>query len=306
MENFEIYDSVIIGGGPAGITAGIYLARAGKRVAIFEGGDFGGQIATTTLVENYPGVSSVSGKQLSSDMYDDLERTKAEIIKENVTNIDMDDVIKVVESKSRKLHTKSIILAMGVRPRQINAELENKYAGHGLSYNAIQDGNDYKGKNVAVIGGGESAFVDAIYLTDIAKSVMLVHRTDRFRVADVRRDEAVAKGVKIVPYNVIRNLSGHGRLDKMELVNTQTGDISIYNIDGVFIAAGRVPNTELVAGKVNIDESGYIVSSDCKTNIDGVYACGDIRTKDLRQIVTATSDGAICAILAIGYIRNIK
>ena len=305
MENL-IYDCVIIGGGPAGMTAGIYLARAGKKVVLLEGDKFGGQIATTTLVENYPGVGSTSGTELSNKMYDDLVRTKVEIIRENCCDVVLNDKIKLVKTKTHNLYTKTIILAMGVRPRQINAELENKFNGNGLSYCAIQDGGKFVDKNVAVIGGGESAFVDAIYLAEIARSVILVHRTDRFRVADIRKQEAIEKGVKIIPFNVIKDLSGESKLREIQLINTQNGETTNYKIDGLFIAAGRVPNTEIVAGKVDLDESGYIVSNDCKTNVDGVFVSGDIRTKDLRQIVTATSDGAISAILAISFLRDFK
>ncbi len=304
MENLEIYDSVIIGGGPAGITAGIYLARANKKVLLLEGGAFGGQIATTTLVENYPGTSSISGVDLSNKMLDDLLRTKAEVVKENCIDLILDGEVKKVITKTREINTKTVILAMGVRPRQINSDLENKFNGKGLSYSATSSGDAYKGKNVAVVGGGKSAFVDALYLADIANNVKLIHRTDKFRVSEIELEQASAKNIDIIPYHVIKDLRGDNNLEKVILVDTRTGEEAECMLDCLFISAGRVPNTELIAGKVELDDSGYVISQDCKTNINGVFVCGDIRTKELRQIVTATSDGAISAILAISYIAG--
>ncbi|MBE5734942.1 MAG: FAD-binding protein [Clostridiales bacterium] len=303
MEQDKMYDCIIIGGGPAGMTAGIYLARANKKVLLLEGGAFGGQIATTTRVENYPGAGSITGPQLSLDMLSDLQRTSAEIICENCISLDIDGDLKVVKTDSAEYLTKTVILAMGVRPRQINSDMEDRYKLKGLSYSATQEGKAYAGKKVAIVGGGKSAFVDAFYMSEIADT-MLIHRTDKFRVTEAEVEEAKSKGIKIIPYHVIRDLQGDDRLEKLVLVNTQTGEETVYDIDGLFISAGRVPNTELVAGVIDLDDSGYIVSDDCRTNVDGVFACGDIRTKDLRQIVTATSDGAICAILAIGAMRK--
>jgi len=304
MENIKVYDSIIIGGGPAGITAGIYLARANKSVLLLEGGEFGGQIATTTLVENYPGAGSVNGVELSKSMLNDLTRTKAEVVQENCVELDLNKEIKEVKTKTNCYCAKSVILAMGVRPRQINSDMEDKFANKGLCYGATSSGDLYKDKSVMVVGGGKSAFVDALYLADIAKSVKLVHRTDKFRVSEIEMNQAKDKNIEIIPYNVIKELIGKDSLEEVVLVNTQTGEESSHKLDCLFISAGRVPNTELVAGKVLLDDSGYIVSQDCKTNVEGVFVCGDIRTKDLRQIVTATSDGAISAILAIGYIAG--
>ena len=300
----RICDCVIIGGGPAGMTAGIYLARANKKVVVLENDEFGGQIALTTRVENYPGTGSIDGKTLSQNMLEDLRRSGAEIVQANCYKVDLQESLKKVYTPSIEFHCKSVILAMGVRPRQINSEVENKFKGKVLSYSATSDGEYYSGKKVAIVGGGKSAFVDALYMTDIAENVMLVHRTDKFRVTDKEIEEAEAKGIKILPYHVIREIVGNDGLEKVVFVNTLDGVETEYNLDALFISAGRVPNTELVAGVIDTDDSGYIKSDDCCTNIQGVFACGDIRTKVLRQIVTATSDGAICAILAINHLRS--
>ncbi|MBQ7579286.1 MAG: FAD-dependent oxidoreductase [Clostridia bacterium] len=298
------FDAIIIGGGPAGITAGIYLKRAGKNVAILEGEMFGGQVATTSLVENYPGVGKIDGSSLALNMMADIKQSGATIIYENATKLHLEGEIKQVETKNYILEAKTVILAMGVRPRQINSELEKKFIGKGVSYCATCDGALYKNKDVAVIGGGNSAFIDAKYLSGVAKSVTLVHRSEKYRVSENVVEETKNLGVKLLPNYVLTNLVGENHLEKVVLKNTISGKEEELEVSGLFIAAGRVPNTELVAGVLNLDDNGFIISQDCKTNIDGVFACGDIRTKELRQIVTATSDGAICATLATFYLNR--
>ena len=298
------FDAIIIGGGPAGITAGIYLKRAGKNVAILEGEMFGGQVATTSLVENYPGVGKIDGSSLALNMMADIKQSGATIIYENATKLHLEGEIKQVETKNYILEAKTVILAMGVRPRQINSELEKKFVGKGVIYCATCDGALYKNKDVAVIGGGNSAFIDAKYLSGVAKSVTLVHRSEKYRVSENVVEETKNLGVKLLPNYVLTNLDGENHLEKVVLKNTISGKDEELEVSGLFIAAGRVPNTELVAGVLNLDDNGFIISQDCKTNIDGVFACGDIRTKELRQIVTATSDGAICATLATFYLNR--
>lgn len=304
MENKKIYDCVIIGGGPAGITAGIYLARAGKSVCLVEGGMFGGQVATTSMVENYPAVGKVAGFELANKFYDDLKENDVEIVYENVIDCNSNDIIKEIKTPSQKLYAKTVICAMGVRPRQIDEKIEERFRGKGISYCATCDGNFYKNKRVAVIGGGKSAFSEAEYLSAIAKETTLIHRTDKFRVSDEEVKKLKAKGVKILPFNVLKSVVGEDKLRGIELQNTQTGQVSYFEIEGLFVSVGRVPNSEILAGKIELDENGFIKSDDCTTSASGVFVAGDIRTKDLRQIVTATSDGAISATLAIKYLNT--
>jgi len=303
MENLK-FDAIIIGGGPAGITAGIYLRRAGKNVALLEGEMFGGQVATTSLVENYPGVGAIDGASLALNMAADLRKSGATIISENAVKLSLDGEVKQVETKNYILTAKAIILAMGVRPRQINSTLEKKFAGRGVSYCATCDGALYRNKPVCVIGGGNSAFIDAKYLAGVAGSVTLVHRSEKYRVSDNVKTEAEKLGVKFLPNFCLTDLIGDNHLEKVLLKNVLTGEIKEIEANGLFIAAGRVPNTELVAGILDLDDIGYIKSTDCKTSIDGVFVCGDIRTKELRQIVTATSDGAVCATLATMFLNK--
>ena len=303
MENLN-FDAVVIGGGPAGITAAIYLKRAGKNVAVLEGEMFGGQVATTSLVENYPGVGSIDGASLALNMAADLKKSEAVVIYENAIKVDLSGEVKKVETANYYLSAKVVILAMGVRPRQINSQLEKKFVGRGVSYCATCDGALYKNKDVLIIGGGNSAFIDAKYLVGIAKSVTIVHRSEKYRVSENVKAEVEKLGVKFLPNFVLTDLVGEDHLNTIVLKNVIDGHEKRVAASGLFIAAGRVPNSELVAGMLDLDEIGYIKSTDCKTNIDGVFACGDIRTKELRQIVTATSDGAICATLATLYLNK--
>ena len=303
MENLK-FDAIIVGGGPAGITAAIYLKRAGKNVAVLEGEMFGGQVATTSLVENYPGVGAIDGASLAINMQKDLKKCGATIINETALKLDLNGDIKKAETASFVLTAPVIILAMGVRPRQINSQLEQKFVGRGVSYCATCDGALYKNKPVCVIGGGNSAFIDAKYLSGVAGSVTIVHRSEKYRVSENVIEETKKLGVKFLPNFVLTDLIGDKHLEKVVLKNVVTGQEKQVEANGLFIAAGRVPNTELVAGALDLDEIGYIKSADCTTKLNGVFACGDIRTKQLRQIVTATSDGAICATLATLYLNK--
>lgn len=306
MEKNKIFDCVIIGGGPAGITAGIYLKRAGKNVALLEGGMFGGQVATTPTVENYPAVGKILGFELATKFYEDLQNCGVKIIYENAKNVDFSSSVKIIETKNSKILAYSVILAMGVRPRQVNEQIEEKFKGKGISYCATCDGALFKGKKVAVIGGGKSAFIEAQYLKGLNCDVTLIHRTDKFRVAEYEVENLEKIGVKIMPYYILTDVFGNNKLEQIELTNVHNGEKVKIDIDGLFIAVGRVPNSELVAGKIKQDDMGFIISDDCNTNISGVFVAGDIRTKNLRQIVTATSDGAISATNAIMYLNNLK
>lgn len=305
MDKNNIYDCVIIGGGPAGVTAGIYLARAGKKVALLEGGMFGGQVATTAWVENYPAVGKVEGFTLATKFLDDLKLQDVEIIYENAISCELNNKIKTIITLNRKIKTLSVIIAMGVRPKQISPEIEARFVGKGISYCATCDGHFYKGKSVAVIGGGKSAFVEAEYLVNLAKEVYLIHRSNNYRVSEVEINKLKNKGVKFLPYQVLTNVNGNSNLNEIELSNTQTGEITKLKVDGLFVAVGRVPNSEIFNGKLKLDEFGFIESENCETSIKGVFVAGDIRTKNLRQIVTATSDGAVCATLALAYLKEV-
>ena len=299
-----MYDVIIVGAGPAGLTAAIYLCRAGKKVLVLEAKSYGGSIINTLDIENYPGLFHVSGFDFADKLYNQAKDLGTEFKFEKVINIINEKGKKVVTSKN-EYTTQAIILATGSVNRKLGLEKEEELVGRGISYCATCDGAFYKGKVVAVIGGGNTALEDALYLSDIASKVYLIHRRDEFR-----GDEKTVKVLKsknnldfIYNSNIIK-LYASDRLNSIDVENSN-GEITNIKIDGLFVAIGRIPENDSFKNIIDIDESGYVISNeDCKTNIDGIFVAGDNRKKDVRQLVTATSDGAIAAMEVIKYLRN--
>ena len=299
-----MYDVIIVGAGPAGLTAAIYLCRAGKKVLVLEARSYGGSIINTLDIENYPGLFHVSGFDFADKLYNQAKDLGTEFKFEKVINIINEKEKKVVTSKNEYI-TQAIILATGSVNRKLGLEKEEELVGRGISYCATCDGAFYKGKVVAVIGGGNTALEDALYLSDIASKVYLIHRRDEFR-----GDEKTVKVLKsknnldfIYNSNIIK-LYASDRLNSIDVENNN-GEITNIKIDGLFVAIGRIPENDSFKNIIDIDESGYVISNeDCKTNIDGIFVAGDNRKKEVRQLVTATSDGAIAAMEVIKYLRN--
>lgn len=299
-----MYDVIIVGAGPAGLTAAIYLCRAGKKVLVLEARSYGGSIINTLDIENYPGLFHVSGFDFADKLYNQAKDLGTEFKFEKVINIINEKEKKVVTSKN-EYTTQAIILATGSVNRKLGLEKEEELVGRGISYCATCDGAFYKGKVVAVIGGGNTALEDALYLSDIASKVYLIHRRDEFR-----GDEKTVKVLKsknnldfIYNSNIIK-LYASDRLNSIDVENSN-GEITNIKIDGLFVAIGRIPENDCFKNIIDTDESGYVISNeDCKTNIDGIFVAGDNRKKDVRQLVTATSDGAIAAMEVIKYLRN--
>ena len=299
-----MYDVIIVGAGPAGLTAAIYLCRAGKKVLVLEAWSYGGSIINTLDIENYPGLFHVSGFDFADKIYNQAKDLGTEFKFEKVINIINEKEKKVVTSKN-EYTTQAIILATGSVNRKLGLEKEEELVGRGISYCATCDGAFYKGKVVAVIGGGNTALEDALYLSDIASKVYLIHRRDEFR-----GDEKTVKVLKsknnldfIYNSNIIK-LYASDRLNSIDVENSN-GEITNIKIDGLFVAIGRIPENDSFKNIIDTDESGYVISNeDCKTNIDGIFVAGDNRKKDVRQLVTATSDGAIAAMEVIKYLRN--
>lgn len=299
-----MYDVIIVGAGPAGLTAAIYLCRAGKKVLVLEARSYGGSIINTLDIENYPGLFHVSGFDFADKIYNQAKDLGTEFKFEKVINIINEKEKKVVTSKN-EYTTQAIILATGSVNRKLGLEKEEELVGRGISYCATCDGAFYKGKVVAVIGGGNTALEDALYLSDIASKVYLIHRRDEFR-----GDEKTVKVLKsknnldfIYNSNIIK-LYASDRLNSIDVENSN-GEITNIKIDGLFVAIGRIPENDCFKNIIDTDESGYVISNeDCKTNIDGIFVAGDNRKKDVRQLVTATGDGAIAAMEVIKYLRN--
>lgn len=292
----EEYDIIIIGGGPAGLAAAIYGARAGKRVLVLEGKALGGQIVNAPDVRNFPGILAISGYELAKNMQTQVEEFGGEIKFERAMGIKN----KIVYTDGGEYKAKAIILATGAENRKLGLYGEDKLVGKGVSYCATCDGNFYKDKIVAVVGGGNTALEDAIYLADIAKKVYLIHRREEFRgdEANIERVKA-CKNVEIVLSANVREIVGEEKVSGLE-VEMKDGKRKTIDVDGVFFAVGYKPQTGEFADSVEIDENGYIKTEDgIHTSVEDVYVAGDVREKELKQLVTAMADGAMAVSVAI-------
>ena len=302
-----MYDIIVIGAGPAGLTSAIYARRANKKVLVFEAKNYGGQIINTLDIENYPIEEHISGFDFATRLYNQAKNLGAEIIFEKVVDInDLGEEKEIITTKNT-YKTKTIIIATGSENRKLGLPNEDDLVGKGISYCATCDGAFYKGKTVAVVGGGNTALEDALYLTDLVQKVYLIHRRDEFRGEESTVNLLKEKNnIEFIYNSNVTKLNASKRLDSIE-ITTNNGDTRTLNIDGLFIAVGRTPENQNFAKLINLDKTGYVIANEnCHTNIPGIFVAGDNRVKKLRQLVTATSDGAIAAVEAIKYVNNIK
>ena len=301
-----MYDIIIVGAGPAGLTAAIYARRALKKVLVLEAKSYGGQIINTLDIENYPVEAHISGFDFATKVYNQAKDLGTEFIFEKVIDInDLGDEKEVITTQA-SYKAKAVILATGSENRKLGLEKEDQLLGKGLSYCATCDGAFYKHKTVAVVGGGNTALEDALYLTDIASKVYLIHRSDEFRGEDFTLKRLKEKdNIEFVYNSTVTKLNGSEKLESIEVTN-KNGEVQRIDVDGLFIAVGRVPENQNFAKIIDLDDRGYILSGeDCHTNILGIFAAGDNRVKNVRQLVTATSDGAVASTEAIKYINNL-
>lgn len=291
-----MYDTIIIGAGPAGLSAGIYARRGGLKTVIIEKQSVGGQAQTAADIQNYPGIPSTSGFDLCYAMMNQCTTFGADFVFDTISQISLvGEVKKVTLASGAEIDGKTVIIASGASARNLGVENENEFIGKGVSYCATCDGAFFKGKTVAVIGGGNTAAEDALYLEKLAKKVYLVHRRNALRADKILCDRLEKSGVSIIWDSVVESLSGEDKIAQVTLKNVKNGTLTPLSVDGVFVAIGEIPNSQLFEN-VEKTPSGYIVTSDVmRTNIDGVYAVGDVREKSLRQVVTACADGAIAA-----------
>lgn len=291
-----MYDTIIIGAGPAGLTAGIYARRGGLTTVIIEKQSVGGQAQNAADIQNYPGIPSTSGFDLCYAMMNQCTTFGADFVFDTISQINLDgEVKKVTLASGAEIEGKTVIIASGASARKLGVENENEFIGKGVSYCATCDGAFFKGKTVAVIGGGNTAAEDALYLEKLAKKVYLVHRRDALRADKILCDRLEKSGVSIIWDSVVESLSGEDKIAQVTLKNIKNGTLTPLSVDGVFVAIGEIPNSQLFEN-VEKTPSGYIVTNDVmRTNIHGVYAVGDVREKSLRQVVTACADGAIAA-----------
>ncbi|MCR5146390.1 MAG: thioredoxin-disulfide reductase [Clostridia bacterium] len=300
-----MYDIIIIGAGPAGLTSAIYAKRANKNVLVLEAKNYGGQIINTLDIENYPANEHISGFDFATNLYNQAKNLGAEIKFEKVVDINNLGKEKEVITTKNKYKTKTIIIATGSENRKLGLPNEDEFVSKGISYCATCDGAFYKKKTVAVVGGGNTALEDALYLADLASKVYLIHRRDEFRGEESTINLLKEKdNVEFLYNSNVTKLNTKDRLESIE-VTSNDGETRTIDVDALFIAIGRIPENQNFAKLINLDNAGYIISNEyCHTNVEGIFVAGDNRVKELRQLVTATSDGAIAAVEAIKYINS--
>ncbi|MEF3695208.1 MAG: thioredoxin-disulfide reductase [Candidatus Cloacimonadota bacterium] len=292
------YDVIIIGAGPAGLTAALYSARGGLKTAVFEKAIVGGQITVTSEVENYPAFPEpIDGVELTDRMKKQAEHFGAEFIDEEVTAIGLEGLCKIVETGYEKYRTKSIIFCTGAHPRRMNVPGEEKLIGRGVSYCATCDGALYRGKVVAVVGGGDSAVEEGMFLTRFAEKVYVIHRRDSLRAQKIIQERAFRNPkMEFIWDTVVQEVRGEQRVEELELFNRKTNTVSTIKVDGIFVYVGILPNNQLLESRVELDSGGFVITDEnMHTNIPGIYAAGDIRKTVLRQVVTAAADGAVAS-----------
>lgn len=303
-------DVIIIGGGLAGLTAGLYANRAGLSTLLFEKMFVGGQAATTYLIENYPGFEEpISGPDLSMKIESHARKFGLEIQYDEVTKIEMEGQVKRVHTENRVYESRTLIIATGAEPKTLGLAKEDEFRGRGVSYCATCDGLFYKDKDVVVVGGGDTAVEDAEFLAQYVNKVYLVHRRDSFRANKTSSDRVMANDkIKVIWDTVVEEILGDENVTGVGIRNLKTGEKSQLKADGMFVAIGIVPNNDLVKGQLKQTEAGFVLTDEnMKTDIAGVFVAGDIRQKPLWQLVTAVSDGAIAAVSAQRYIiENFK
>ena len=305
----RIHDMIIIGGGPAGYTAALYSSRAGFETLVLERMAVGGQMTLTDVIDNYPGFAQgIDGIELSQNMQQGAERFGTETMYDEVVSVDLASEIKEIETAySGKLYAKTVVIATGANPRELGLVNEQELLGAGIHYCAHCDGRFYKNKIAVVVGGGNSAVSDALYLSHLCKKVYLVHRRDVLRATKIYHEPVMkAENIEFCYNSVASKVeSEDGRVSSISLIDVKTNEKREIECDAVFISIGRKPATEFLDGQLELDRSGYIVADEStKTAIDGVFAVGDVRTKVLRQVVTAVSDGAVAAHYAEEYLSR--
>lgn len=297
-----MYDSIIIGAGPAGMTAAIYLARANKKVLIIEKETIGGQISSSPLVENYPGYEGISGSVLANNMYNQVDKLGVDIELDEVTDI-IPGELHTVKTLDNEFKTRTVIIATGVKYRLLGLENEIELIGNGIHFCVSCDGAFYKGKHVAVVGGGNTGIINAIALADMCEKVYLIQDKDKLTGEKILQDKLKQKvNVEVIADSVVSKIIGDDKLEKIIIKNGKKENEIV--VDGMFISIGLMPQSDFLKGIIDLDKFNYAVSFDTKTKINGIFVAGDIRTKPFRQITTAVNDGTTSALYALEYLDN--
>lgn len=299
------FDLIVVGAGPAGLTAAIYARRASKTVLVLEAKAWGGQIINTPDIENYPVVAHISGVDFANDLYRQATALGAEVRLEKVVSVQAQGQTKRVQTTKNEYEAGAVILATGSENRKLGVDREQALVGRGVSYCATCDGNFFRKRDVAVVGGGNTALEDALYLADIVNKVYLIHRRDSFRGEESTVARLRGKQNVEFVYNAnVTALLGEKRLTGVEVTDKLTGEKRMLAIDGLFVAVGRIPENESFRALIDVDEAGYAVAGEnCRTRVPGIFVAGDNRTKEVRQLVTAAADGAVAATEAVKYLN---
>lgn len=302
-------DVIIIGGGPAGLTAGIYTGRARLKTLLIEESILGGLAALTAVIENYPGFpEGITGEELSKRLEEQAKKFGTKILEAKVLKISLNGIWKIVETTKGIYKALSIIICSGTKPKKLGIPGEREFLGKGVSYCAVCDGTFFTEKRVAVVGGGDSALEEALYLSRLAKEVFIIHRRDELRAEKITQEKAFSNPkIKFLLSHVVKAIEGDKKVERLILEDLKTKEEKVLPIDGIFIYIGLTPQTELYSSLLSLDNNGFIITDEnMQTSVPGIFAAGDIRVKPLRQIVTALSDGAIAGISASKYIEEIK
>ena len=300
-------DILIIGAGPAGLTAAIYASRYGLNVAVFEKMSYGGQVSQTPEVDNYPGIKSISGFEFSQNIYDQALSTGAEIVMTEIESFDITGRVKKITTTQGEYSGGAVIIANGARRRHLNCPGEEEFAGRGVSYCATCDGNFFKNQDVAIAGGGNTALEDALFLSNLCSKVYLIHRRNEFRGMKSLSDAVRARSnIELILDSTVESINGDSKVSSVTVKNTVSQSLNELNVSAIFVAVGTEPENKFFKEILKLDKRGYIdASEDCATTVPGVFAAGDTRAKPLRQIVTATADGATSAFMAANYLNTL-
>lgn len=306
-EETKLYDVIIVGGGPAGLTAGLYTSRARLKTLLIESGVFGGQMATTDLVENYPGFpDGISGSELGRLMEEQAKRFGLETVQDEVIEIGLEGNTKKVSTHEGFFSARALILCTGTEYKKLGVPGEEEFRGRGVSYCATCDGAFFQDSRVIVVGGGDSALTEAIFLTKFVKELYIVHRRDALRATKIYQERAEANPkIKFIWNSVVQSINGDSIVRSVTIKNVKTGESREVEADGVFLFIGLAPRTQFLKGLVSLDENGYILTNEnCETSMRGIFAAGDCRKKLLRQISTSVGDGATAAFAAEKYLEE--